>query len=158
MIEVTNVREKDLPNVVTVFSQVLRDIPYYSSLAKEGETKKYTFESLTEKLELEPLSVVIAKGLKGEVIGFCFSHFDDYTVWIDWLGVVADSRKTGVGTALLETVIRTAPGRRAHKVWCDTRADNEPSKNLLRKMGFDNLVEIKNHWYGQDFMLWEKFV
>jgi hypothetical protein len=28
----------------------------------------------------------------------------------------------------------------------------------LKKLGFREIIELKNHWYGQDFILWERFV
>jgi ribosomal protein S18 acetylase RimI-like enzyme len=148
----------DLPRAARLFTKVLRELPYYNSLAKEWETKKYTRGKLAEKLKLDSYSVILAQENPQSIIGFCFNHFDDFTVWIDWFGVDPSARKHGVGAGLLEETINTAKNRRAHKVWCDSRSNNQPSKNLLRKIGFRDLVEIKNHWYGQDFILWEKFV
>ena len=158
MVKVANANQSDLSDIAGLFARLLRGIPYYNAPAKEGEAKKYTGATLTGKLAEDPNSVLVARDPDGTVVGFCFSHFDDFTIWIDWFGVDASSRQRGVGTAILKKIVQTAPKRRAHKVWCDTRADNEPSKRLLQKMGFTRLVEIKNHWYGQDFILWERFV
>jgi ribosomal protein S18 acetylase RimI-like enzyme len=158
MLKVVDAEESDLPAAARLFAGILREIPYYNALAKDGEAKKYTTTTLSRKISEDPHSVLVAKDPDGKVVGFGFSHLDDYTVWIDWLGVDSTSRNSGVGAAILGETLRTAPERRAHKVWCDTRTTNEPSKNLLHKMGFARLVEIKNHWYGQDFILWEKLV
>jgi ribosomal protein S18 acetylase RimI-like enzyme len=48
--------------------------------------------------------------------------------------------------------------RGAHKVWCDSRANNAPAKSLFRKIGFRKIALIEKHWYGLDFILWERFV
>ena len=155
---VVSAEQEDLPDTARLFARILREIPYYSTLAKDGEATKYTAATLTRKLSEDPCSVLVAKDGTNSVVGFSFNHFDDYTIWVDWLGVHSGARHGGVGTAILKRTLQTATERRAHKVWCDTRASNEPSKNLLQKVGFTRLVEIKNHWYGQDFILWEKLV
>jgi len=158
MVKVVDAEEGDLPATARLFAGILREIPYYNALAKDGEVGKYTAKTLSRKISEDPHSVLVAKDVDGKIVGFSFNHFDDYTIWIDWLGVESTTRNSGVGAAMLRETLRTAPERRAHKVWCDTRTINEPSKNLLHKMGFGRLTEIKNHWYGQDFILWEKFV
>jgi ribosomal protein S18 acetylase RimI-like enzyme len=147
----------DLTKISRVFATILKDNPYYNALAKKSERAKYTRKGLIKKLADDPWSILVARNGVGKIVGFCFNHFDDFTIWIDWFGVTSDSRKQGVGTSILTKTFETARKRGAHKVWCDTRANNEPSKNLLTKLGFRRLVEIKNHWYGQDFILWEKF-
>ncbi|MDA4114009.1 MAG: GNAT family N-acetyltransferase [Thaumarchaeota archaeon] len=158
MLKIVIAEESDLPDTARLFARVLREIPYYNALAKEGEAKKYTATTLARKLSEDPYSILVARNGDRKIVGFCISHFDDYTIWVDWYGVDTTRRRNGVGTALLKKTIQTATKRGAHKVWCDTRTINEPSKDLLQKMGFTRLVEIKNHWYGQDFILWERFV
>ena len=157
-VKVVRAEESDLPDTTRLFAEILREIPYYNALAKDSEAKKYTATALTKKLSEDPYSVLLAKDSDRKLVGFSFNHFDDYTIWIDWLGVDIIARQSGVGAAILRKTLQTAKKRRAHKVWCDSRASNEPSKSLLQKMEFTRLVEIKNHWYGQDFILWEKLV
>jgi len=147
---------KDLVKVYKLFSGILEGLPYYNTLAKTHELQKYTPLKLQEKISQDPYSVLVALDDAENIIGFCFNHFDDYTIWIDWFGVDSLMRRKGVAIAILKAVFESAKKRGAHKVWCDTRSNNEPSKSLLRKAGFKEIVEIKNHWYKQDFILWER--
>lgn len=151
-------KEDELVETSELFSEVLQDLQYYNSLAKENELKKYTPPKLSRKQEEDPYSVLVAIDKSGKIIGFCFSHFDDFTIWLDWFGTEQSVRDKGVGTAIVKHLLETAPKRNAHKVWCDTRTSNEKSKRLLRKLGFSEIAEVKNHWYKQDFILWERFV
>lgn len=149
---------EELPEVARLFSKILSGLPYSNSLAKKHEIQKYTAARLTEKLPQDPYSVLVATEKTGKIVGFCFNRFDDFTIWIDWFGVEPSERNKGVGMAILQATFETAGKRGAHKVWCDSGTSNEPSKNLLRKAGFREIVEIKKHWYEQDFILWERFV
>ena len=140
--------------VAKLFREILAELPYYNDIAKRDEAKKYSPANLRKMVKKDKYSVLIAKN-GNEIIGFCFSYFDDYTIWIDWLGVKKEERRKGIGEALLNAVIADANKRTAHKVWCDTRNNNETSKRLLTKLGFRIIAELKNHWYGLDFILWE---
>ncbi|MEM2741498.1 MAG: hypothetical protein QXD95_05055, partial [Nitrososphaeria archaeon] len=75
---------KELVDVYRLFSEVLNALPYYNSLAKKHELQKYVPLRLQEKISQDPYSVLIAVDNSGDIIGFCFNHFDDFTVWIDW--------------------------------------------------------------------------
>lgn len=151
-------KANELPVVRKMFLNILKEIPYYNSIAKRDESRKYTVSKLAEKLRGDRYSLICALNSSDEIIGFLFSHFDDYTIWLDWIGVSSNERKAGIATLLLRESFRTARLRGCHKVWCDCRATNEPSKAMLENAGFRKITEIRNHWYKQDFILWEKFV
>ena len=73
----------DLEKVSKLFGDVVTSLEYYSVLAKETELKKNTPSRLLEKLVNDPLSVLIAVDRDEKVVGFAFSHFNDYTVYLD---------------------------------------------------------------------------
>ena len=134
---------------------MLSSIPYYNETAKKDERSKHTVGYLRDKLRADRYAVLVAHDGSG-ILGFTISRWDDYLVWLEWLVVDSGSRRRGVASALLQKLIETAPARRAHKVWCDTRTTNEPAKATFRRNGFRPIAELKNHWYGEDYILWEK--
>ncbi len=148
----------DLEEVSKLFRSVVTSLEYYNVLAKETELKKNTADRLLERLVDDPFSIFIAVNNDEKIVGFSFSHFNDYTVYLDWFGVEPSLRRTGIGKSLLENTFEASKKRGAHKIWCDSRSTNEPSKNLLRKVGFREIVEIMDHWYRQDFIFWEKYL
>jgi ribosomal protein S18 acetylase RimI-like enzyme len=145
----------DVAQISSLFKEVVTALPFYNKIAKHNEIKKYTPKKILELIRKDRYSVLIAKNGK-KVVGFCFNYFDNYTIWIDWVGIDKKLRNSGIGTLLVKRVITDAKKRRAHKVWCDTRSNNNSSKNLAKKLGFREIIELKNHWYGQDFILWER--
>ncbi len=129
-------------------------LTYYNDRARTEEIAKYGAVQLLELSRLEPGSVLVAH-VVDDAAGFCISRYDDGLVWLSWFGVHQLYRRRGIGEALLRSLAATLPSRRAHKVWCDTRTENVPSQRLLRKVGFEKTAHFRDHWYGQDFFIWE---
>jgi ribosomal protein S18 acetylase RimI-like enzyme len=140
-----------------LFSDVLAALPYYNDTAKRSELKKYAAESLRCVAAIDPGRILVAK-LSGEIVGFCFSKYDDDLIWIDWFGVHPAHRRSGIASALLEELEQAAAKAGVHKIWCDCRTENDPSKVILIYRKYSPICTIKKHWYGQDFILWEKLV
>jgi ribosomal protein S18 acetylase RimI-like enzyme len=106
---------------------------------------------------MDPGSVLTAH-LDNKLVGFVISNLDDETIWLSWFGVDMAVRQRGVGSSLLRALDQRARLVGAHKVWCDSRTDNMASRLALSKHGFQPICTIPDHWYRQDFILWEKRV
>jgi ribosomal protein S18 acetylase RimI-like enzyme len=139
----------------SLFRKVVRALPYYNSRAKKSEQTKYTVSQLKKLISSDPESVLIAKREKN-IIGFCFSRVDDEMIWLSWIGVHPNYRQQGLGTALLSALDERAKKLKSHKIWCDSRTNNEASKLILSHFGYRQLCAVRDHWYRQDFFLWEK--
>jgi ribosomal protein S18 acetylase RimI-like enzyme len=89
------------------------------------------------------------------IVGFCISSYDAGLIWLAWFGVLPAARGQGIGGRLLAALSQTMTVRRAHKIWCDTRTANDKAQRVLEAFGFREIAQLRNHWYGQDFLLWE---
>jgi len=150
-------RAGEVESVSAVFREVLAALPYYNDRAKAGELQKYSPQKLAASALADSDSVLIAR-IGQDLAGFVFNHEDDGMVWLSWFGVVAKYRGRGVGGALLSALDRRAKTAGCHKVWCDSRTNNEESKAILSRHGYVQLCCLHDHWYRQDFILWEKRV
>ncbi|MFL6388732.1 MAG: GNAT family N-acetyltransferase [Terriglobales bacterium] len=150
-------RETEAESLNALFTQVVTALPYYNELAKTTELAKYSPQALRDATSMDPDSVLVAR-IESDLVGFCLSRNDDGLIWLSWFGVHADHRRKGIGAALVEKLEATVRKGRSHKIWCDCRTENEASKILLSKHGYQQLCVARNHWYGQDFILWEKLI
>ena len=153
----TYAKEKDLKSLAKAFLEVLKPIPYYNDLAKAQEEKKYSYSELLKKLEDDPMSIIVVKE-NDNIAAFCFSRFDDFTIWLEWFGIAQTYRGQKLSGLLLSKLEASAKERSCHKIWCDSRTENQQSINILKRNCYENIALIKNHWYGQDFLLWQKFL
>lgn len=152
---ISNATTGDGRKVASAISSIIASIPYYNDLAKAGEVDKYKADDIEAKISDEPHSVIVAR-IGDDIAGFCLTKFDDNLIWIEWFGVAVEHRGKGIAGKLLDAMESTVKGRNGHKVWCDTRTSNKESAHILTKRGYMQIVTIPNHWYGQDFILWEK--
>lgn len=147
-----------VPHEVDALAALMREtiepLAYYNATAIRAELKKYSANALRELMAAGPHDVLVARD-GGEVVGFCVSHFDDGTIWLSWFGVAARARGRGVSGALIAALKATLPSRDAHKIWCDSRTDNVESASVLERAGFQRVATLADHWYHQDYFLWE---
>jgi ribosomal protein S18 acetylase RimI-like enzyme len=154
---VGRVEINDIEPLSLLFKEVVAALPYYNEIAKKSEMAKYSPELLLESITDDPDSVLVAK-IEGKLAGFCLSRDDDGLIWLSWFGVHDSYRRRGIGSALLQKLEDTVRNRKSHKIWCDCRTENSASKVVLKNCGYRQICTVQNHWYGQDFILWEKFV
>lgn len=144
----------DVDAVAALMRRTIEPLAYYNDRARQAELARYTADGLHALMAADPQAVLVARDDTG-VVGFCVSRFDDGTIWLSWFGTDARARGRGVGASLLAALAATLPSRQAHKIWCDSRTDNVESKAVLERAGFRRIATLTNHWYGQDYFLWE---
>lgn len=137
------------------FHSVLMALPYYNEAAKKNETERYLPNQLREKIIDDEDSIIIALQ-NNEIVGFCMSRKDDMVIWLEWFGVQPSARRKGVARQLVKTLEQIRKKAGFHKIWCDCRTENLKSIQLLSSASYTPICTIKNHWYGQDFILWQK--
>lgn len=72
--------------------------------------------------------------------------------------VAADSRRRGVGSALLTAAIEWARGAGAHKVALQAWPHNEAALALYRKFGFEQEGYLHRHYPRRNGELWDAVV
>lgn len=150
-------REEGIAEASTLFAKIVLSLPYYNEAARCSEASKYSPRRLEQMIASDVDSVLVATVNK-QIVGFCFSNIDDGLIWLSWFGVSPKYRGCGVGTALLSALDDRAKRAAAHKIWCDSRPNNVASRLTLAGSGYREICTLVNHWYGQDFLLWERSV
>ncbi len=140
-----------------LFRVVVLPLPYYNDAAKRTELAKHSIELLWNSVSVDPVTVLVAN-LDSQMIGFCLSKRDDDLIWLSWFGVHPDHRRKGVASELLGGLEEACRKENAHKIWCDCRVGNQASIGILSKHGYVPICTLRNHWYGQDYILWEKLI
>lgn len=154
-VKIKRLNKSQVRLLVPILKEVIEKLSYYNEEARSHELTKYNANELLKKIEEDPDSVLIAQEAN-KIVGFCLSHIDDMLIWLEWFGVVESAREKGIARKLVENLEATVKKRHAHKIWCDCRTVNTKSINLLSSAGYLPICTLNNHWYGQDFILWQK--
>jgi ribosomal protein S18 acetylase RimI-like enzyme len=156
-IEIRYAETADISAVIKLFRSVVAPLEIYSQSARDGEIAKFSNEELQRRISDDPKAVALAL-VEDSPVGFSITDDQHGPIWVEWYGVDPNIRGSGIGRALIHSLIAEAPARNATKLWCDTRVNNTASIALFESVGFKKLCELKNHWYEQDFFLWERNV
>jgi ribosomal protein S18 acetylase RimI-like enzyme len=78
----------------------------------------------------------VARDADGRVLGLCMLGFRQDVAWITRLGVLPSTRRTGAGSALMDSMLRIADALGAKEIHLEVIKNNEPAHNLFLKKGF----------------------
>jgi ribosomal protein S18 acetylase RimI-like enzyme len=151
---VSPLAKNEVDALAALMREVIEPIPYYNEVARRAEHAKHTPEKLRALIAEDPHAILVSRDARG-LTGFCVSGWDDATIWLYWFGVAPRARGQGIGASLLGALADTLPSRGAHKIWCDSRTENKESAAVLELVGFKRVATLANHWYNQDYFLWE---
>lgn len=144
----------EIAALAALMRETIQPLAFYNEDAIAAELTKYSTANLRSLAEHDMNAIIVGRDSEG-LTGFCVSRFDDGTIWLSWFGTAARARGRGIGAALLAALAGSVAARGAHKIWCDSRTDNAKSKSVLERAGYKRITTLTNHWYGQDYFLWE---
>lgn len=155
--KISFLKNSDINEFSKLAKNIISDVPYYSSLAKRSEIKKYGLTEIRHRLKDKDNLFIVTKH-KNKIVGFCNGHFDCGTFWVDWAGVEKNFRRKGVASNLNKFLENKLKKLHIHKMWCDCRTNNKKAIKTLKKLKFKKIALLRKHWYKQDFYLWYKFI
>ncbi len=115
-------------------------------------------ERRRDQLQSTDALVLVAEE-DSEIIGVAMGRVgEDGVGMLGFLGVKPKNRGKGVASQLLDRFIKEAEKRKAHKVWLYTAPSLQPAIRLYIKAGFVPEGYLRNHTYGQDLIIYSKFL
>jgi RimJ/RimL family protein N-acetyltransferase len=137
--------------------KVISKLPFYSIEARTGEIHKYNKENLwTFVKDTNRCNIIAIEN--NEVVGFLFGVVDANVLFVIWIGMTEEHRRSNHMTTLWNLMETWCRENNIHKIWCDTNQLNTPSIKFMEKMGMSQCGILNNFWYGHDYFLWEKML
>jgi RimJ/RimL family protein N-acetyltransferase len=137
--------------------EVISKLPFYSIEARNGEIHKFNKENLWTFVKDKDRCNIIAIE-NTEVVGFLFGVVDAHVLFIIWIGMTEEHRRSAHMTELWKHMEEWCRHNNIHRIWCDTNQLNIPSIKFMEKMGMQKCADLKNFWYNHDYFLWEKAI
>ncbi|MBI4215037.1 GNAT family N-acetyltransferase [archaeon] len=147
---------KDVKQTHALVHSVIRNHPSYSPEASKFWESYYTPAVLKKHLHDDDWLLLVAKQ-DGQVIGFTdIMWFTGGVARSDWTIVHTKYRNKGIGHALMRARVVAARKRSCHKMVADSIVGNKDGERLLKSSSFKKVALLRNHWFHQDYWLWEK--
>lgn len=139
------------------FRAVMQPLTLYNDWAKRVEFETYAEANVPALLAADPKSILLACA-GGDIAGLLVTRPDDGPLWLSWFGVLPSYRGRGLADQLFARAIHEAKARGIGKIWCDTRVGNIYAIATMKRHGFTQRCRLDHHWFGLDFLIWEKFL
>lgn len=98
-------------------------------------------EEVAKKLERDPDLFLIAEE-EDQVVGVIMGAWDGRRGWIHHLAVLANNRKQGIGSALLNEVESRLKAKGCLKVNLIVHKENTAAQGLYRRLGYNDMSSI----------------
>jgi ribosomal protein S18 acetylase RimI-like enzyme len=93
----------------------------------------------------------------GEIVGSISGNYEEGVLFIEDIIVAKQKRGLGIGKLLVEAVEKYAKEKGGHKVYLITGKTWDVRK-FYESLSFTNTGELKNHFRGVDFVIYEKII
>jgi ribosomal-protein-alanine N-acetyltransferase len=142
-------KKEDLPGFLLEDSR-LEDLPAILEIERNSFSRPWTRASFERELELPFSTTVVVRQEHGAPpIAYACYWVIAGEVQVLNLAVHREQRRQGVGTALVQTLLREGKARGASSVSLEVARENAPAQRLYRSLGFEE-VAVRRHYYGRD--------
>jgi GNAT superfamily N-acetyltransferase len=123
------------------------------------ELKEPRMKETFKRLVQDPDRIILAAEENREILGVAFGRTNKGGVsWLGFLGVTPSFQSKGIGKALLQRYLEESKRQGSHKVSLNTAPQLKPAIRLYTGMGFLPEGLYRRHVYGQDLIIYSKFL
>ena len=126
-------RLEDIPEVLHLEREAFGQMAWHAGDSEAAIASKCDFPLVIRTTGLAGYAVLRIIAPEAEIENIC---------------VAPACRRSGVGEALMEEILRLTAERDAERIFLEVRAHNEPAKALYRKRGFVESYRRRNYYQG----------
>ncbi|WP_375596972.1 hypothetical protein [Devosia sp. Naph2] len=146
----------DLDLVLRELRDVIQTSPHYSDRFKEHETNRLDKSFLKGLLAIDPWHIMISC-VDGVPAGAIISGPECGAIFRYWSWVFPSHRQSKLALFGMREFDAHWDNTRFHKAYTYVRPENEVARMLLQRYGYTETALLKQHIFGQDYLLIEKF-
>ena len=136
------------------------DLPFILKIERANAMAAHWREETYQKLwiDLEAGRVAFVAECEGEVLGFIVGREIAGEWELENVAVAIKAKRQGIGTALVERLLRTAVKARGCRMFLEVRASNTEACSVYEKLGFTRSGRRKGYYTdsAEDALLFEK--
>jgi RimJ/RimL family protein N-acetyltransferase len=147
-------RFEEIEAVHRMVTDAVETSPYYNDEFKAYEGARLTATYLAELLRTDPRHVMTIRE-NGELAGFILSGPEFGILWQYWSYLDPKHRSGTLAMRVMRNYQSVWQNDRFHKILTYSRPENKVSIALMERYGYKRVAELKQHLFGQDYLLYE---
>ena len=108
----------------------------------------YSRRELRQYMRFPGLECMVAEA-EGKLVGFCLAAREAVLGYVITMDVLAEYRRHGIASALLESVEQRLAARNVTEVWLETATDNDAAIAFWQRHGYRKQGVRKNYYPGE---------
>lgn len=147
-------RFADIQAVHAMVMDAVRTSPHYNDAFKAFESARLTKAYLDQLFHTDPRHVMTIRD-DGELAGFILSGPEYGVLWQYWSYVDPKYRSGTLAMRVMRSYQTVWQNDRFHKILTYSRPENKVSIALMERYGYRRVAELKQHLFGEDYLLYE---
>ncbi|MBU1176543.1 MAG: GNAT family N-acetyltransferase [Alphaproteobacteria bacterium] len=147
-------RFDEIDAVHKMVMDAVRTSPYYCDDFKAYESARLTHGYLAQLLGTDPRHVMTLRE-NGELAGFILSGPEFGVLWQYWSYLDPAHRSGTLAMRVMRHYQTVWQNDRFHKILTYSRPENKVSIALMERYGYKRVAELKQHLFGEDYLLYE---
>ena len=144
----------EIPAVHRMVLDAVTTSPYYNDAFKAFESARLTPAYLAELMRADPRHVMTLRD-QGALAGFILSGPEFGVLWQYWSYLDPAYRSGTLAMRVMRNYQSVWQNDRFHKILTYSRPENKVSIALMERYGYLQVAELKQHLFGQDYLLYE---
>ena len=144
----------EIDAVHTMVMDAIWTSTYYSNAFKEFESNRLTHAYLASLQQTDPRHVMTIRE-NGELAGFILSGPEFGVLWQYWSYLDPAHRSGTLAMRVMRYYQSVWQNDRFHKILTYSRPENKVSIALMERYGYKRVAELKQHMFGEDYLLYE---
>lgn len=146
----------DIDVIYDALMAVIDESPYYSERFKLYEKSRMTKRFLRALQAQDPYHVIVLT-VDGQPGGGLISGPEYGALFRYWSWIFPSHRQTRLGMHGMRVFDAHWDNGKFHKAFTFVRSENEVALALLRRYGYEQTCILKQHIFGQDYAVMERF-
>lgn len=147
-------RFSELSQIHKMIQDAVWTSTHYSDTFKEFESARLTPVYLAQLLRTDPRHVMTIRE-NGELAGFILSGPEYGVLWQYWSYLDPAHRSGTLAMRVMRHYQAVWQNDRFHKILTYSRPENKVSIALMERYGYKRVAELKEHLFGEDYLLYE---
>ena len=143
----------DIDIVHTRLMEAIDTSPHYTDRFKAFEKQRMGKRYLRTLLAVDPYHILIVVA-DNKPAGFMITSPQYGALWLHWSYIFPEMRRASLAMAGLRALIAHWDNGQYHKISTYTK-DGNPAVALLKRFKFSLTANLKNHIFGEDYLLYE---